>query len=508
VVTQGRTKNKKRVASVVTAGVALELAALMGFTYATGNAPSISLLAATSIFIDGTQDILPTTDPQGIERMKDTLMGAFDLEAGLGPVGVNKFIEYPRSFGILTNGVGYDESKDVASQKTYDAIKAAIAANPGGTPIYVIGYSQGANAASDVLKRLEEEGFTDRTDDITFVLLGNPARNDGGVMARLPLGVFVPLIGLTFGASTNPSTDLNAPQVIQISKQYDAASDVPTYVLNPFAWANTALGFFYVHNGYYQDVDLDLDDDGDVDQDDVVLAEASPDYIVTRNGNITDIVIKNKPGDLPLLRPLRDLGVPDELLDALEPFFRTMIEAGYERPPDGGEYPDEPVQFRLLPGLGDLDEVDLLQTNQTQTLRAAAPAGPDIIPPPANATVAQPRKFWTPPSWTPPSWTPPSWTPPPPPPVVEEEPEELAIEEETPAPNSQRNVWRPPIGGSPAPPGAGLKAINTAINGVVTGVKKLLTPKPAGATSPPPSSAPDPEPGPDPSTDTDSGTTE
>ena len=112
--------------------------------------------------------------------------------------------------------------------------------------------------------------------DVTFVMLGNPDRNDGGLRARLPAGVYVPFLGLSFGASTNPVTptdDPNAPRVILITKQYDGVADVPKYMLlDPLADINWALGLFYEHN--YQDVDLDLDDDGDVDETDVTMAEA------------------------------------------------------------------------------------------------------------------------------------------------------------------------------------------------------------------------------------------
>ena len=81
--------------------------------------------------------------------------------------------------------------------------------------------------------------------DVTFVMLGNGARNDGGLWARLPAGVYVPFLGLSFGASTNPthadSNDPNAPNVILITKQYDGAADVPKYVLmNPVAALNAS----------------------------------------------------------------------------------------------------------------------------------------------------------------------------------------------------------------------------------------------------------------------------
>ena len=158
--------------------------------------------------------------------------------------------------------------------------------------IYVVGYSQGANAQSDVIAKIQADNAAldctsthvcQSTDpnapnynpnyvdlsNVTFVMLGNGARNDGGLWARLPAGVYVPFLGLDFGASTNPVTppdpnDPNAPKILLVTKQYDGAADWPKYVLiNPSPAANAAMGFMYVHNGYYQDVDIDLNADLD-----------------------------------------------------------------------------------------------------------------------------------------------------------------------------------------------------------------------------------------------------
>lgn len=369
-----KAQKNTRIASYVTTGVALELVTLFGIAYATdSHLPGISPMAAVSIFIDGTKDIIPTNDSQAPDRMKGALQGDLDqgyLYKSEKYHGGNIFIDYPREFGIMT-GLGsdtYEKSRGIAADKTEAAIRDAIKQNPC-DPVYVVGFSQGANAASDVLAKLEKEDID--TSNVTFVLLGNGARNDGGLWARLPAGVYVPLIGLRFGASTNPSAKSadKAAKVIQISKQYDGASDVPKYVLNPLAWANVALGFMSVHNGYYNEVDMDLDDDGDIDQDDVTLAEkdlnndghidqvdvelaadgVESKYIVTRNGNITDIVIKAPLGELPLTKPLLDLGVPRAVVEALDPLLRAIIETSYDRPTDG-KYASKPVLLQLMPG--------------------------------------------------------------------------------------------------------------------------------------------------------------
>lgn len=524
----------RRVTSYVTTGVALQLASLCGFVYAVDhNAPMTRLLAATSIFIDGTKDIIPTGNSQDPDRMKGTLTGTLnqghDYVSAPG-VGGNVYVDYPRSFGVLTGLADptYDASKVLATQNTITAIKDARNQNPG-DPIYVVGYSQGANAASDAIAQLEAEGYD--TSDITFVLVGNGARNDGGLWARLPAAVYVPLIGLSFGASNNPVA--GGPDIIQISKQYDGASDVPKYVLNPVAWANTVLGFVYVHNGYYQDVDFDLNNDTKIDAEDVAMAQADPDhYIVTKNGNITDVVIRNPVGQLPLTRPLLDMGVPQELVDALDPLLRAVIETAYVRVPNGGTYAAEPVHLQLMPGLSQwgtdagaiaegLQETmqrlaALNLTNPVTTLNVS-----QSIAPPTGTNVA---RFNAPPAVDPPkgdilqesgSQDSTTLTDKTDPVAPVDTPDPVAatgtVEHSTPSsvPNTpptpvkevQRNIVRGPIGGSPNMPG--LKAVRTAVNGFVTKTDTAIR----GALGLPPRNSTSPAPGPS-GSGTESGATD
>ena len=49
--------------------------------------------------------------------------------------------------------------------------------------------------------------------------------------------------------------------------------------------------------------------------------------------------------DLPLFAPLRTLGVPESLIDVVEPFFRVLVELGYDR----SIPPWEPTPARLIP---------------------------------------------------------------------------------------------------------------------------------------------------------------
>ena len=87
-------KLRKSWGSYVTAGIALEAAAIFGFAYATDSHVSPTDLLAATIFVDGTKSITGSEEGVPFFRMADSFQGAYDLP------GFDKtFIEYPRSLG-------------------------------------------------------------------------------------------------------------------------------------------------------------------------------------------------------------------------------------------------------------------------------------------------------------------------------------------------------------------------------------------------------------------------
>jgi PE-PPE domain len=319
----------------VTAGLALEAAALVGMSYTgDGHIPGANLLA-TSIFVDGTKSITGNELGNPPYRMADSLQGRYDNGDG------NQFVMYPRSLGPAT-GLGdptYDESEGLATAQVVELVKAAKddagykkQCEEGPCPtIYVVGYSQGAGGAARAIPELEKEGLTD---NVEFVLAANPRRNDGGILTRFPPGVYVPLFGVTFGEGTTPEST----KVLQVTKQYDGVGDAPKYFLNVAADANAALGFYYLHGDYYKDVDPTAD----FNRTDAIVSS-------TPDGNVTDVLVLSPHGQLPLTRPLLQLGVPQNIVSALDPFLRSVIETGYDRPSGQGTYPSEPVRFSVVP---------------------------------------------------------------------------------------------------------------------------------------------------------------
>lgn len=311
----------------VASGLAVEAAVLLGVGQALYAPPMPVHLLSASIFVDGTKPMLGPEDGVPFRRMADSFQGRY-AAATTDPV----FVEYPRSLGLATGLTDptYDESEVDAAAKIARAVRQARADDPTGT-IYVVGYSQGAATVADALAELERDPDVN-TDNIEFVLASNPRRNSGGILTRLPPGVYLPLVGVSFGEGTDPERT----RVLQISKMYDGVSDAPDFVLNIAADANAVMGFVFLHSGYYQEVDPD-----------------DPTAIVTTtaDGLVTDKLIPTPVGQLPLTMPLLQLGVPPELVTAMDPFLRAVIETGYQRPDPtvAGSFPSEPVPFRLVP---------------------------------------------------------------------------------------------------------------------------------------------------------------
>ena len=252
------TTKQKRWGAAFSTGIALEAATLFAFATATNGHLALdpSLAAATSVFVDGTKSI--TGNEKGVSpyRMADSFNGTYDQTptvADTDSSGPNKFVTYPRSLGPLT-GLGdptYDASEGIATAQTVQAVRDAtnLTKNPGyqsGDPIYVVGYSQGAGAVVNAIPELEAE-FPDA--NLQFVLAANPRRNDGGILTRFPPGVYVPVIGVTFGGGTTAQSS----HVLQITKQYDGVGDAPKYFVNVVADLNAAMGFYYLHPGYLRD---------------------------------------------------------------------------------------------------------------------------------------------------------------------------------------------------------------------------------------------------------------
>ncbi len=198
----------------------------------------------------------------------------------------------------------------------------------GNDHLVIYGYSQGAIVANMEKQKLAEQYPPGtKAPDIDFVLSGDLNLPNGGIHARFP-GLYIPILNWSFNGPEPTNTPFHTDV---ITRQYDGLADFPLYPLNLVADLNAVLGIAYVH---LNDLDVSLPAD----------PTTSPAYQGT-HGDTSYYFFKTQ--DLPLFAPLRTLGVPESLIDVVEPFFRVLVELGYDR----SIPPWQPTPARLIPPL-------------------------------------------------------------------------------------------------------------------------------------------------------------
>jgi hypothetical protein len=239
----------------------------------------------------------------------------------------------------------------------------------GNDHLVIFGDSQAAAVAILEKRKLAEQyPAGTAAPDIQFVLAGDTNLPNGGVNARFP-GLYIPVLDLSFNGPEPTNTQFHTDV---ITRQYDGAADFPLYPLNVIATLNALLGFLYLHSHPF-DVSLAPD------------ASTSPAYQGT-HGDTSYYFFDTQ--DLPLFAPLRMLGVPEPFIDVVEPFFRVLVELGYDR----SISPWEPTPARLIPPLKPVPATtDLVEAIGEGINNALALTGsPPPLSMPAPVTLAAP----------------------------------------------------------------------------------------------------------------------
>jgi hypothetical protein len=231
------------------------------------------------------------------------------------------------------------------------ALQAAMGEQPADQPYLVEGYSQSASIAVLEKMLLDQTG---QHPDVTFLLLGDANRPDGGIAERFT-GFVIP--GIASNLNGGDPTDAGIP-TIDIANQYDVFADFPQFPINPVADLNAALGIVYAHAAY-GDGPLPYPIPALWPPSEPLSGPYASEYVL----GSTEIV-KQVDGDttfyfvptteLPLLDPLRSLGVPEPVLNVFQPALQVIVEAGYDRSiPFGDPTPAEliptidPITFTL-----------------------------------------------------------------------------------------------------------------------------------------------------------------
>ena len=217
----------------------------------------------------------------------------------------------------------YDQSIQVGLADLEQAM-----AKHGNDHLVINGYPQGAIIANLEKRKLAEQYPPGtKAPDIDFVLIADANLPNGGLYARFP-GLHLPISDISFNGPAPTDTQFDT---VEISRQYDWDADFPLYPINLVALLNAFLSMIYVH---YYAFDVSLAPD----------ASTSPAFQGT-HGDTSYYYFETE--DLPLFGPLRTLGVPERVIDVVEPFFRVIVELGYDRRIP----PWEPTPARLIPRL-------------------------------------------------------------------------------------------------------------------------------------------------------------
>ncbi|MET9326311.1 PE-PPE domain-containing protein [Tsukamurella sp. NPDC003166] len=325
---------------------------------------AVAWAATTVLVVPGTG----TKDPSKVAGYQEHAIGYYVAPTGACAVPggceatpvpyIAEFWPIPLSGWGGLQGAKWDDS--VASGVT--SLNTAYGAADKTDPIVIFGYSQGGTVVSAVKKQLAgQPGGV--PDNVSFVLIGNASRPNGGLFTRPSFLGHIPILDVTFGPGT--PTNTAKPGTINttdVAFQYDGVADFPRYPVNLLATANALAGFWYVHGTM-------LAPKGSDDQSatpigytpdevraavDAATKDCTAATYCQTSGDTRYITLPAK--ILPIMLPLLDLGaatgttaVVRPFVDLVSPLARVIIETGYDRSDYGKATP-----FGLLPPIDPL----------------------------------------------------------------------------------------------------------------------------------------------------------
>ena len=218
-------------------------------------------------------------------------------------------VPYPQTIGPFS-GLGTPSmGESVATGRAH--LETAINATAG--KILVIGNSQGSLPADDERARLAKDPNAPSPNRLSFLVNGDPEQR-GGLFDRLfGPGTYIPILNYTTVGQVDSQYDL-----VVFANEYDGIADFPDRPWNLLASLNALFGVAYLHaaTGSLNPYTVPAED---------VTVTVNP-----RTG-ATTTTYRAPAQHLPLLIPLRILGVHSDVVDALEALLRPIVDAGYSR---------------------------------------------------------------------------------------------------------------------------------------------------------------------------------
>ena len=262
--------------------------------FAAATVSAITANATTTLYVPGTAPHPQVSNPNANLSWMGPGVTRYATTAQL--------IGYPASMYPLEGAMALDLSVAAGVQ----ALDAAIRAIPAGEPIQIIGVSQGDIVLSQVERLLLANPPVNN--DITFIRFADPTSPTG--IAGRNVGIRLP--GMT--AVGIPEAPYNS---VNVTRQYDGIADWPADSLNILADLNALIGATYLHTQAAYGVDPDTIPDYDITTTTNKYGATNTTYLIEHTGL------------LPILTPLKSLGVSQNILDALQGPLKKIIDAGY-----------------------------------------------------------------------------------------------------------------------------------------------------------------------------------
>lgn len=268
-------------------------------------------------------------------------------------------VDYPAQLGPLSgpSALTTDQSVAIGQRNLHAAILRELA---NGEPVVVAGLSMGTLVIDRELAYLTTASDAPAVGDVTFYVFGDPGRGFGQMYMS---GMTIPFVGQTFHPIAESQYD-----VVVVMEQWDGWANPPDRPWNLLAVVNAVMGAVYTVSGTNDHSRTSVDSMSDA----VQVSQT----VNSRGGMTTTYMIPRD--DLPITRPLRQIGVPSGVVDEVNKLLMPLIAAGYSS---------------MTPHLGPrIDHGRLVWQPQAPTPRPTlADRGSDVTPPtddsPVNALV-------------------------------------------------------------------------------------------------------------------------
>lgn len=261
---------------------------------------------------DGRVFVLPgTADPNSLHTA--------GLETRYGTEGKNyqiQIVEYPGQLWPL-GGASYDESVEIGTKNLEDAVQA-YADECDGKPVVIVGYSQGARIAGDVLSEIGNGTSSIDVDParVSGELYSDPRREGDRQGRGIELILPAVLPGITMNGSRGGFGNLD---VTQFCVEGDPICDLQDPLHYPLRAVDGLLGYFVKHVTYDDDIALGPDASSGTPRDVLIPSEAAI-YVILASLGLPyyDVALPDNPLPYPDLADLRPIfAAVNQLLPSL-----------------------------------------------------------------------------------------------------------------------------------------------------------------------------------------------